>query len=595
MDKFEEKIKGMEFIGIVEDNVDPDKKQRIKVRIPYFHGSKEEIPTDAIPWAQPMRDNAGLSFSIPDINKIINVTFPSGNLYYPVYNNAQHLNINLQKKIEQYDGKDVTKFVSFCYNYNTQLFVDAENLNLVHNKSGMIVDYYGNVVTRLNGNNSIYKVGDDNASQAMLLANNWFQWFDSFIKALPTAYIGNLGVTALTDPNFASILAQYPGMKKTFMSENAFISDNGAISNNDTGTELSVGDNFNTAMEEGDLALQYEEIKKAEIKEVQKDEAKKEEAKEILKDEKIDEQINESDGLLNDEVEVSKVVQELSTINTYDIEVTEEQSAEPSVDKYEDENDLFGIEPQISDDEVGSIPDIFENDVNDENFDYTKAPNGSVALGAVGSYGSVNSSAGSSGRKSNAMKIDEKIETLDMSLLPAPGMISKFLSYKAVLRSSNAKRIGDPNTPDNNQHLRNLIQVTAYYFDGPFKFFKEKYGLILVLNSAYRNKRVNDATKGSSSTSQHKSGSALDLCLKDKEGNNYNNLLFYYMKYKMKNFGQLVWEGNIGDGPNWVHISLNNRGVTGSIFTAVGGVFKQPNEFTLKVLKENNIYSEPNA
>lgn len=138
MDNFEEILRNNEFVGIVEDNADPDKKQRCRIRIPYLHGEKKDIPTDSLPWAQPKRDNNGLVFSIPDKNKIVNVTYPSGNLYYPVYENAQHLNLNLQKKVETYSGDDYTSFIALCYNHNTQIFIENEKgLNIIHKFNGI--------------------------------------------------------------------------------------------------------------------------------------------------------------------------------------------------------------------------------------------------------------------------------------------------------------------------------------------------------------------------------------------------------------------------------------------------------------------------
>jgi hypothetical protein len=49
MTEFEKKLKNSEYIGIVEDNIDPDKKQKIKVRIPFLFGEKKDIPTEHLP------------------------------------------------------------------------------------------------------------------------------------------------------------------------------------------------------------------------------------------------------------------------------------------------------------------------------------------------------------------------------------------------------------------------------------------------------------------------------------------------------------------------------------------------------------------
>ena len=171
MTESESKLFGVEFIGIVENNNDPDKKQRVQIRIPYLHGTKDLIPTEALPWSQPFRDNNGLTFSVPENNKIVNVTFPTGNPYYPVYKNAQHLNVNLQKKIEQYDGADYAAFVALCYNHNMQMYFDNENFELYYKKSGLKINE-DDLILNKRDNGTKIKFGNEDANQSIILGNN---------------------------------------------------------------------------------------------------------------------------------------------------------------------------------------------------------------------------------------------------------------------------------------------------------------------------------------------------------------------------------------------------------------------------------------
>jgi hypothetical protein len=594
MTEFEEILSKGEFVGIVEDNNDPDKKQRVRIRIPYLHGSVENIPTDALPWSQPFRDNDGLIFSIPEINKVINVRFPTGNLYYSMYINAQHLNINLQKKIEEMDGNDYSSFIALCYNFNTQIFISAkEGLNIIHNKSGLIIKSDGDITTRLNGNNSSYKIGDDEANQALLLSNNFFDWFDTLMNELTAPYIGNSGVDVVIKPGLANVLAKYKGLKAKFMSKNAFVCDNGTISQNDIKTQISIGDTFTSLVKNKTVDVKILELKKQIVKELKSNA----ETKKAIIEEKKDESINENDGLINDEAEIIKAVSASSNIITKDIIVEAETTSEPLYDESEENfsDDIFG-DDNFSNNNF-SNEDFLNNFNDDDNNGFSEFntynpendtfENGSNILGDNSGSGIVTNIA-TNGIISNKATISNNVETLDMGILPAPGMISKFLEFDKVLYSSTAKSMKNNNYPDNNDHLRNLKRVTHLYWDDPFKFFRDNTEYTLVLNSAYRNLAVNTAV-GGSKTSQHKSGSALDLILTDKKGRRYNNLLFYYLKTKMKMFGQLIWEGNQNDGPQWVHISLNNIGRTGSVFTAEGGRIKLPNEETLKILKDNGI------
>lgn len=256
MTESESKLFGIEFIGIVENNLDPDKKQRIQIRIPYLHGSKELIPTEALPWAQPYRDNNGLTFSVPEINKIVNVTFPTGNPYYPVYKNAQHLNINLQKKIEEYDEDDYASFVALCYNHNTQMYFDNENFNLYYKKNGVYVDEEDIILRRRDKTVNI-KLGSDNADEPVICGNKLMDWMDTLIDALTKAYIGNSGVNVVPTPDLLKSIAQYKSSRHTFLSKNTFVTNNENSDTNDIKIEGIIGDNYTKTFSNKSLNAVY--------------------------------------------------------------------------------------------------------------------------------------------------------------------------------------------------------------------------------------------------------------------------------------------------------------------------------------------------
>ena len=256
--EFENLLKNNTFIGIVEENQDPDRKQRIKVRVPYLHSTEQNIPTEALPWAHPKRDNNGLSFQIPDINKVINITFPDGNLHMPLYENAEHLNINLQRKIEELTEEEYQKFIALIYNHNTQIYVDLDGLNLIYKFNQLLISDNG-IQLKLKNNNSIIKFGGDEADQAIINGNNYFNWMDKFIEQLYTAYIGNLGAPVIPDPAFVAVLAQYPGLKTTkFLSKNVFTVDNGKVENKRFDVEGQIGDNTKIQSSDGSLSFNSE-------------------------------------------------------------------------------------------------------------------------------------------------------------------------------------------------------------------------------------------------------------------------------------------------------------------------------------------------
>lgn len=583
--EFNEILKTNEFIGIVEDNKDPDKKGRIKVRIPYLHGDIKDIPTTSLPWSTPVKsNNNGLSSSIPDINKVVSVIFPNGELYYPEYKNALHLNANLQKKIETLSDSDYSSFIALCYNHNTQIYIStSEGLNLYHKKSGMQITDAGDVTTRLNGTKSKYKIGDEHANQAMLLSNNFFQWFDTFIDSLPTAYMGNNGILTVAQPGLVTAINQYKSQKNKFMSDNAFINDNGTISDNNIQTEIIIGDKYTNTIQNKELQAKVVEIQKEEIKQ----EKLIEKAKESIAATESDEKINAD--LKVSEDEIKKDIESLNTISTTNYnEVAETPAVSISDltddtsedDVFESDNTSFGSESNtVNEDNNATFDDA---DVNEAEL----AKELEAQKNSVGGSGTSDNSVLSSGTKSKYVTFNNNKEQLDYSILTNKNgtyYFSEFMSYDRGIKTNRNM----DNTPDNNAHLKNLTKVFTTYFDTTYAFFKE-LGFTLSLNSGYRNYEVNKAV-GGAEYSQHKSGSAIDIILVDKNGARKNNLLYYYLLNKFSHYGQLIWEGNDGDGPRWCHISLNNQGKTGERIVLVGGVVKKPNAETTKILTDAGI------
>lgn len=261
MSELEEILKYGSFVGIVEENEDPDKKQRVRIRIPFLHGKSTEIPTEALPWAQPFRDMNGLTCVIPDKAKIVNVTFPWGNAYYPVYNSAEHLNINLQKKLEEYSGEDYTNFIALLYNHNTQIYVDNKQGLFIQHKEQQINLHEGGISLNLEDNNSLLALGDSSASQEALLATHFMEWFDTLMLTLMDAYIGNLGAPVIANPNLINVYSQYNSLRDTFLSKHVYITDNNKIDTNNIISEKQIGDKYESINKEKQLDFNKSDIK----------------------------------------------------------------------------------------------------------------------------------------------------------------------------------------------------------------------------------------------------------------------------------------------------------------------------------------------
>lgn len=133
-------------------------------------------------------------------------------------------------------------------------------------------------------------------------------------------------------------------------------------------------------------------------------------------------------------------------------------------------------------------------------------------------------------------------------------MISKYVSYAEATKSPTAIRLGIDNSPTTEQ-LENMKHVAVNIFDPVREFVGAKVGA----SSFFRSDKLNTAVPGSSKTSQHKDGEAIDIDA-DMYGNSDNLSIFNFIKENLT-FDQLILEYPDKDGmPSWVHVSLKRIG-----------------------------------
>jgi hypothetical protein len=153
--------------------------------------------------------------------------------------------------------------------------------------------------------------------------------------------------------------------------------------------------------------------------------------------------------------------------------------------------------------------------------------------------------------------------------------LSEHLSLAEVTYSETAKRLGISNEPTP-EHLEafkllatNIFEPIRNHFEKPIK-----------VSSGYRSAALNAATPGSSATSQHCKGEALDLDQDGMPTGITNKMVFDYIKDNL-NFDQLIWEYGTSTNPDWVHVSYSAKGpqrkmILKAVRTATGGVTYQP-------------------
>jgi len=130
--------------------------------------------------------------------------------------------------------------------------------------------------------------------------------------------------------------------------------------------------------------------------------------------------------------------------------------------------------------------------------------------------------------------------------------ISKYLSYREVIKSYIAVKKGISNIPSDHQ-LKNIINWARGIFDPVRSFIDTSLGC----SSIYRSPKLNIAI-GGSSTSQHcaNNGAAGDIDA-DIYGGTTNEIIFNYIKNHL-DYDQMILEGLQCGRIQWIHCSYIN-------------------------------------
>ena len=130
-----------------------------------------------------------------------------------------------------------------------------------------------------------------------------------------------------------------------------------------------------------------------------------------------------------------------------------------------------------------------------------------------------------------------------------------------LTRSERATAQGIPNTPTlaakaNLAALAwNVLQPLRDAMGGPIK-----------VTSGYRSPALNGATPGSSKTSQHSLGEAVDIV---SMGGFTNAAMFDYIRKNLP-FDQLISEYPTKGEPRWVHVSFRSQKRRGQVLRTTG-------------------------
>lgn len=211
------------WVGLVEDNVDPDRLGRVKIRVQSIF---DDIPVEDIPWATPIKSLSARSFEVPAIGKIVSVFFPNDILYEPYYMYSDHYNINVFNKIKDMSDEEYVNFFAILIDHRTQIFADDTNLTMDYKYNKITIDNE-NINLELKDANQKLNIGTKNSTQQAVLGTRYFEWMDKFMSILkkPTSLLDSKGANVLKTELELSI-AEYENLRKDFVSDYVNIVDN---------------------------------------------------------------------------------------------------------------------------------------------------------------------------------------------------------------------------------------------------------------------------------------------------------------------------------------------------------------------------------
>ena len=129
--------------------------------------------------------------------------------------------------------------------------------------------------------------------------------------------------------------------------------------------------------------------------------------------------------------------------------------------------------------------------------------------------------------------------------------ISNHFTLAEAAKSYNAQRLGIDNTPPDD-----VIPAIVAVAENILEPVRNEFDYPISPSSWYRSPELNGSTPGSSKTSQHQRGEAVDF-----EIAQVNNWELAYWCFKNLVFDQLIYEFMVDDDPDagWIHCSYTNR------------------------------------
>lgn len=539
------------WVGLVEENVDPDRLGRIKVRVQSIF---DEMPVEDIPWAHPVKTLTGKSFEIPAIGKIVSVFFPNDNLYEPYYMYSDHYNVNLQKKLKDYSDDEYPNFTALVFDHKTKVFSDDQNLTMDYLYNRITIDN-DNINLELKDNQRKVNIGTKTASQQAVLGNHFFDWFDKLVNKLvePTSMMGNMGAPILK-PEIDLLLVEYQTLRETFVSDHVYIVDDNKVDKLempynspiiDDGVKINATPVAGNNPGPADINNQIlsDKIKQQKDKEL---EILKEAIPSDAKEEFATADNPEEQGKDEDYSEYKEIIPTTSeeipiTKERYD-EIKTKEAVDSGLITYEymewqEDADLAIYEMKYD----NLDPDlIIENEqvyVASDDTVYTDKTEATPAM----------RSSNNTGVATNCKDINTSTWGNNMVLSTNFTLADLTTKTSYPYKIPESKKIGD--VFYTKYDIACNLKALAINVLEPIKQQCKERGIGLRITSAFRNK--------ANSTSQHEKGQAADLQFTGLTKDKYINMAVWI--YNNVPFDQLLFEHRDSTSV-WIHVSYNSKG-----------------------------------
>lgn len=141
--------------------------------------------------------------------------------------------------------------------------------------------------------------------------------------------------------------------------------------------------------------------------------------------------------------------------------------------------------------------------------------------------------------------------------------LSEHLDLAEVTRSEMAKRMGISNMPTE-EHIQNFKKLAEHCFEP----IRVNFRVPILISSGYRSTELNACTAGSSKTSDHCFGRAIDIDM-DMSSNGVSNNDIFHWAIKNLKFKQVIAEYPIDGKLSWCHISYDEHNLKNEVLVCV--------------------------